>query len=287
VCDLFCWDRNMRTSIVVALVAVAALCAAESTIYDFLKGDWNIFVYKTPFAVAELPEDIESNHYTFTARNGTTSILDGVVATEDGNEQFQVRLSGPFVGEYLLVKSDDAAAEKKKDEEAAPEVGEDMGLKPTENTVEEKEEDEEDNDDAELDLQSLFKFNFVNLTEGHYVSQGAWGENGAYQAVISTGAKPSFTMTIYKIVDGKASEYTTILAKKVLPRPEPSFMQKYGMLIMMGTMLLMNFAKSPSMAGGAAPAGGDAGAAAPAAAPAAAAPASQTTRAEAINAQRL
>jgi len=266
----------MRTSIVFAVMAIAALCAAESTIYDFLKGEWDIYVYKTPFANAEMPDDIESTHYSFVPRNGTTSVLDGSVVTEEGKDHFQVRLSGPFVGEYLTVKTEEEAATKTEETEKKPateELGEDMGLKATEPTVKENEEnDDEDDEETDVDLQSVFKFNFVNVTEGHFVSQGTWGENGVYQAVISNGAKPSFTMTIYKVVDGKATEYTTVLAKKILPRPEPSFMQKYGMLIMMGTMLLMNMAKTPSMAGGAAPgegaaAGGDA---APAPAPAAA-----------------
>jgi len=265
----------MRTFVVVGLLVCAVLCAAgEPTIYDFLKGDWDIYVYKTPFATGEMPEDIESTRYTFTPRNGTTSILDGALLTEEGKENFQVRLSGSFVGEYLIVKSDEegAAAPEKKDEEV---LGEDMGLKATEPTLKEKEGDEEDaeeEEDADLDLQSVFKFNFVNVTEGHFVSQGAWGENGMYQAIISTGAKPSFTMTIYQLVDGKTAEYTTVLAKKIVSRPQPSFMQKYGMLIMMGVMMMMNMAKTPSMAGGAAaggeggeaaaPAGGDAPAAA-------------------------
>jgi len=262
----------MRSSIVLGLVAIAAVCAAESTIYEFLKGNWSIFVYKTPFANAEMPDDVESTQYTFVPRDGTTDVLDCSVAAEDGDERFQVRLSGAFVGEYFAVKGDEnVATEEKKKPAEEQELGEDMGLKATEATVEEKEEDEED-EEEELDLQSLFKFNFVNVTEGHFVSQGQWGEDGVYQAVISNGAKPSFTMTLYKVVDGKTTEFTTVLAKKILPRPEPSFMQKYGMLIMMGTMLLMNMAKTPSMAGGAAPgegaaAGGDA---APAPAPAAA-----------------
>jgi len=214
---------------------------------------------------------VDSTHYTFSARNGTTSILDGSVKTEEGEERFQVRLSSAFSGEYLIVKNEEgatgAAAEEKKPE--TEELGEDMGLKPTENKVEEKEEEEEEEEEEELDLQSIMKFNFVNLTEGHFVSQGTWGENSVYQAIISNGAKPSFTMTIYKVVDGKATEYTTVLAKKVVARPEPSFMQKYGFLIMMGTMLLMTMSKNPSMAGGAGGAEGEGAGAAPAAAPAA------------------
>ena len=184
---------------------------------------------------------------------------------DDRSNPFHVyrRLSGPFVGEYLVEKA--AAATETATEEEKPEtVGEDMGLKATEAEVKEADEDDEDD---ELDLQSVFKFNFVNLTEGHYVSQGVFGENGAYQAVISTGAKPSFTMTIYKTEDGKATEYTTVLAKKFIPRPQPTFMQKFGMPIMMGAMLLMNMAKGPmggaagAPAAGAAPAGGAAPAA--------------------------
>lgn len=50
-------------------------------------------MYKTAFAVAEMPEDVESTHYSFQARNGTTSVLDGVVLTEDGKETFQVFVS--------------------------------------------------------------------------------------------------------------------------------------------------------------------------------------------------
>jgi len=266
---------------VIALLACAALCAAgESTIYDFLKGEWDIYVYKTPFATGEMPEDIESTRYNFDARNGTTSVLDGFRVTEEGKERFQVRLSGQFVGEYLEVKSDEAAAAAPKEGEKAETkeiLGEDMGLKATEPTLEEAKEEDADEDaeeeeDEDLDLQSIFKFNFVNVTEGHFVSQGTWGENGVYQAVISTGAKPSFTMTVYKVVDGKTSEYTTVLAKKIVPRPQPTFMQKYGMLIMMGVMMMMNMAKTPSMAGGAAQ--GEGGDAAPAADAAAAAPAS-------------
>jgi len=267
----------MRTAVVIGLMLCAVLCAAgETTIYDFLKGEWDIYVYKTPFATGEMPEDIESTRYTFDPRNGTTSVLDGSVVTEDGKDRFQVRLSGPFVGEYLIAKSDEEAAPKEGEKAETKEIlGEDMGLKATEPTLEEtKEEDNEDAEEEEedLDLQSIFKFNFVNVTEGHFVSQGTWGENGVYQAVISTGAKPSFTMTVYKVVDGKTSEYTTVLAKKIVPRPQPSFMQKYGMLIMMGVMMMMNMAKTPSMAGGAA-AGGEGDGAAPAGAAPAAAPA--------------
>jgi len=260
----------MRTSVVLGLLACAVLCAAgETTIYDFLKGDWDIYVYKTPFANAEMPEDIESNRYTIEARNGTTSILDGFFMTEDGKDRFQIRTSGQFVGEYLIVKSEDGEAAPKKekaDEEKKEVLGEDMGLKATEPTVQEKEGDD-DEDEEDLDLQTKCKFNFINVTDGHFVSQGTWGEDGVYQAIISTGAKPSFTMTIYKIVDGKTEEYTTVLAKKVLPPRQPSFMQKYGMLIMMGVMMMMNMAKTPSMApaGGAGAEGGDAAAAAPAA----------------------
>jgi len=272
----------MRTSVVFGLLACAIICAAaggESTIYDFLKGDWDIYVYKTPFATSEMPEDIESTRYVFNARNGTTQILDGVRMTEEGKERFQVRVSGAFVGEYLEMKNEEVAATPEQPKKEEP-LGEDMGLKATEPTLEEKkekdekEEEEEEEEEDDIDLQSIFKFNFVNITEGHFVSQGLFGESSAYQAVISNGAKPSFTMTIYKIVDGKASEYTTVLAKKVLPKPQPSFMQKYGMLIMMGVMMMMNMAKTPSMAGGAAAggegaaAGGDGAAAAGAAAPA-------------------
>jgi len=270
----------MRSSIVFAVLAVAVLCAAESTVYDFLKGEWDIFVYKTSFANAEMPDDIESIHYSFTPRNGTTEVLDCSVMTEEEKQHYQVRLSGPFVGEYFFVKEDEeapATATATEAEKKPEELGEDMGLKATEPTVKktEEEEEEDEEEETELDLQSIFKFNFVNVTEGHFVSQGTWGENSVYQAIISNGAKPSFTMTIYKVVDGKTTEYTTVLAKKILPRPEPSFMQKYGMLIMMGTMLLMNMAKTPSMAGGAAAGGeGDNAGAAPAGGDAAPAPAS-------------
>jgi len=263
----------MRTSVVIALMACAALCAAgETTIYDFLKGEWDVYVYKTPFATGELPEDIESTRYTLDARNGTNSVLDGSFMTDDGKERFQVRVSGQFVGEYLVVKSDEAETPKEEKKEEKEVLGEDMGLKATEPTLEEKKEEDEDNaeeeEDADLDLQSIFKFNFVNVTEGHFVAQGAYGENGVYQAIISNGAKPSFTMTIYKVVDGKTTEYTTVLAKKIVPRPQPSFMQKYGMLIMMGVMMMMNMAKTPSMAAGAPGGEGGDAAAAPAAAPA-------------------
>lgn len=55
-----------------------------------VSSEWDIFVYKTAFAVAEMPEDVESTHYSFHARNGTTSVLDGIVLTEEGKENFQV-----------------------------------------------------------------------------------------------------------------------------------------------------------------------------------------------------
>lgn len=62
-------------------------------VFVFKHSEWDIFVYKTAFAVAEMPEDVESTHYSFQARNGTTSVLDGVVLTEDGKETFQVFVS--------------------------------------------------------------------------------------------------------------------------------------------------------------------------------------------------
>jgi len=264
------------------VLAAFAAKQQQHTIYDFLAGDWDIMVYKTPFANAEIPEDIVSTRYNFAVRNDTKDILNGMIVEEEGNKRFQVRLTGPFSGEYLLLKNEDVAEEEEKKEApaataAAPEdLGEDMGMKATEPTVEEKEEDEEEKEEEiELDLESVFKFHFVNLTEGIFISQGKYGEDSVYQAVISATAKPSFTMTLYKVVDGKTTEYTTVIAKKVLSPPQPSFMQKYGMLIMMGSMLLMNFFKAQPGAGAAAggAAGGEA-AAAPAGGEAAAAPAS-------------
>jgi len=272
----------MKSFIVLTVLALAVFGATtQHTIYEFLTGDWDVMVYKTPFANAEIPEDLVSTRYTFTARNGTKEeedkILDGVIVEEEGNKRFQVRLTGPYVGEYLLVKEAEEGAEEKK---PAPveDLGEDMGTKATEPTVEEKEEEEEEEqkEEEELELLSLFKFNLVNVTEGIFISQGAFGEDGAYQAVISATAKPSFTMTVYRLVDGKTAEYTTVIAKKILPRPQPTFMQKYGMLIMMGSMLLMNFFKTQNGVAGAG-AGGDAAAAGAAPAAEAAAPAASAS----------
>ena len=63
-----------------------------SHLFFFLvsNSEWDIYVYKTPFATGEMPEDIESTRYTFDPRNGTTSVLDGSIVTEEGKDHFQV-----------------------------------------------------------------------------------------------------------------------------------------------------------------------------------------------------
>ena len=92
------------TTIALGLMALAALGAAkakkEASLHDFFAGDWDIFVYKTPFATAEMPEDMESTHYTFTARNGTDSILDGIVLTEEGKEPVKMFVEGARSPKY-------------------------------------------------------------------------------------------------------------------------------------------------------------------------------------------
>ena len=203
-------------------------------------------------------------------------------------------MTGPFSGEYFVAKKGDEEAAKtekkveaKKEEvaEEAKKAVEEDALNANEGeAVAQKAEEEEEEDEGEdvAEMVSLFKFNFVNVTQTHYVAQGVFGENGAYQAVISASSAPSFSMTIYRLVDGKTAEYTTVLAKKYVPPKQPTFMQKYGMLFMMGAMMIMQMAKGPMGAANqaAAPAAGDApagdapaapaGAAAPAAAAAAA-----------------
>ena len=64
--------------------------------------EWDIYVYNTPFTTGEMPEDIESTRYTFEARNGTTSILDGSLLTEEGKDRFQVFVN--FINIFLINK---------------------------------------------------------------------------------------------------------------------------------------------------------------------------------------
>lgn len=90
----------MRASTVLSLVALVALAAAagkkkEASLYDFFKGTWDIYVYKTEMAVAEMPEDLESIPYTFVERNGTKSILDGHFMTDEGKEPIKMFVKPP------------------------------------------------------------------------------------------------------------------------------------------------------------------------------------------------
>lgn len=214
----------MKFSVVAAVAVVAVFGAAvaagagETNVYDFLAGDWDYTMYKTPLRTGDIPEALDTLHVAFAKRNGSTTVLDGRYVVDDDVHRVQVNFVDQFTGEYLVEKP--AAAAKKDD-------------------------DDENELEGEVEFEVLFKFSFVNVTAGHFVSQGAFGAHGAYQAVISAGAAPSFAMTVYELNDADAAtEYGTVLAKKVLPPRQPSFFQKYGLALMMGVMMLMNFSRA-------------------------------------------
>jgi hypothetical protein len=214
----------MKPTVVVLVISAAALlglaaAAGEVSVYEFLAGEWEYLVYKTDVRTGELPEELPTTiHYTFDKRNGSTTVLDGSYLLDDTRVEFQVHFLSAFAGEHLVPK-----------EEAAPPKPEG--------------EDTEGETAEETEFVPLFKFNFLNVSAGHYVSQGTYGEHGVYQAIISTGAAPSFTMTIMSKEAGSA-EYTTVLAKKILPPKQQTFFQKYGLALMMGAILLMNFSRA-------------------------------------------
>jgi len=206
--------RAVLLGTLVLVVAVAA--AGEASIYDFMLGEWDFTQYKTPIKTAEIPETLETVHYTFNKRNGSTTVLDGFYIQDDTRHLVQINFVDAFTGEYLV---------------------EVEGKTP-------KKEDEEVEGAEQVEFATLYKFSFVNVSAGHYVSQGVYGTHGAYQAIISTGSAPSFVFTILEADEnGAATEYITVLAKKILPPRQPTFFQKYGLVLMMGVMLLTNFAR--------------------------------------------
>ena len=181
----------------IGLVLIAlSVVSAEMTLFDFFDGSWVMVQYRTGVSSGELPETQDSMHYTFEKVNGSTTTLSGYYYKDD--ERFNLELSflGPFTGEWFTVKASPNAAEETTTEE------------------------------HESSLVSLFKFNFVNLTSGHYVAQGSYGAKGTYQMIISPNTAPSFTMAVFEYDDADAvKEYTTIFAKKYIPPKEAGFFQ--------------------------------------------------------------
>jgi len=226
-------------SLFVAVVVLATIASAglfsppkkpEITMYDFLKGEWDMVMFRSPLTSGEIPEEQESVHFSFTGRNTTKDVLDGVYATDEGRKYFQVRFMSGFLGEYLVPVA--GAVPAKAAKPAA-------NVEDENNKVEEAEEEEkvELGDDQ---FESLFKFNFQNLTALHFIAQGKYGKDATYQATVSSAQKPSFVFTVRT-----DKEIITLLATKYMPAPQPTFFQKYGMIIMMSVMMFTQMRAKP------------------------------------------
>eukprot|EP01105_Mastigella_eilhardi_P028345 TRINITY_DN9273_c0_g1_i1.p1 TRINITY_DN9273_c0_g1~~TRINITY_DN9273_c0_g1_i1.p1 ORF type:complete len:256 (+),score=70.28 TRINITY_DN9273_c0_g1_i1:71-769(+) len=101
-------------------------------------------------------------------------------------------------------------------------------------------------DDEEAVPTRLFEFSMTNLTNGYWVSLGAYGTDATYQLIVSG---PSMVMTVTKDAEVKVWSF-----KKFVDTTQRSFFQKYGMLLILGGFMIFNMMKSRTQAPAAAPA---------------------------------
>jgi hypothetical protein len=100
-----------------------------------------------------------------------------------------------------------------------------------------------DSSDAAADWHSLFAFAFVRAPNSNAVSQGVWtsgvsAKPGWYQFVVTSDR----TFILTHVVDGRLR---TVEGLKFVPPVEQSFLQRYGMMILMfGFMMVTQVMKS-------------------------------------------
>eukprot|EP00727_Mastigamoeba_balamuthi_P002554 m51a1_g12296 hypothetical protein (227) ;mRNA; f:321763-323087 len=149
----------------------------------------------------------ESLHYTLALRNGTTSIVEGsVINGDDERSLVQLEFKNDVSGEWKTAKQ--------------PET-----------------------EDAEPEWTTLFEFAFQNYSNGFYLSQGKLG-NGVYTLTVASPLHPAFVMTVASQKEG-AIETSTWIARKFVEKQSAGFFQKYGMALMMGGFVLMQWMKRP------------------------------------------
>lgn len=243
--------KEMKISYSIALIlgSLAILSSAKKPAIprhmSLLMGDWDLTVYKSPLSPKTVFDDDFTAatliHVSLKQRNDT-KILDGFYLSEDFDQKefIQVNFLDDLTGEVLLSKPSAKTLTDEEEEEIAAaadndefEGGEAPARPKAIRTAEMAE------------FFSLLKFSLSNESAGHYITQGAFGDNGSYQAVFTDKVKAAFTATVFE--EGK-DYYVTVLAKKA-DVPEPSFFQKYSTFIMMGIFLVTNlFKKNPTPA---------------------------------------
>lgn len=225
----------------------------KSVFMDFAVGKWNVDIYKTPYKTGEMAEEHETVFATL-SRFNESQIVDGSYIMNNERRYFRLSFNSENAGTFLTENVNDAAEEFGEIQTETNEIRIETPKEETAENDEEaeaaaaEEEEEEEADDvvkkvadaltdlSSLEFNDLFTFEIVNHTTAHYISQGKFGDIGTYQLVLLNGA-PFFTMNIY--VEGK-DYYISLIGKKNLPPPEPSFFQKYGMPLMMTLMMFTN-----------------------------------------------
>lgn len=96
----------------------------------------------------------------------------------------------------------------------------------------------------------VFSFDFQPFPANVFYSSGAYGLSGSmrYQFLI-TDPKGFILNIIQQDASGAVAATHVVLGRKIVPPPEPSFFQKYSMMIMIGFMLVMQFFKARAQAG--------------------------------------
>ncbi|KAH3745102.1 hypothetical protein Pelo_13510 [Pelomyxa schiedti] len=248
-------------AVLVSLFAIAfAGQPTRDTFFDFFAGEWDITTYSALLDTASdpeaKPEIVEVTHYNIQKKNGSNTILEGIFAKDDTPRLVKIEMTSSTGGVWY-----------------------------------------ESNDNIEPIFHEVFTFSFTNVSNGYWISWGTYytpQADHAYEVVgealsefaevkteiaegeaviaeekkpgkgtlacrlyVATLSHPAFTMTISK----GNNEVEVWSAKRKLDPPQKSFLQKYGMMLIMGVFMFQMF-KSRG-AGAAAPGG------APAAAPAA------------------
>lgn len=245
---------KLFAALLVLIAAVTLSHAADdkfkSVFMDFAVGKWNVDIYKTPYKTGEMPEEHETVFATL-SRFNNTELVDGSCIMNNERRYFRIAFTAENTGNFLIENVNDAAEEfgeiKTETNEIKIETPKEEGTEAEDAAAEAEDADAEEEDvvkkvaDALTDLSGLefndlFTFEITNVTSAHYIAQGKFGESATYQLILLNGA-PFFTMNVY--FEGK-DYYVSVIGKKNLPPPQPTFFQKYGMPLMMTIMMFTN-----------------------------------------------
>ncbi|KAH3763343.1 hypothetical protein Pelo_4819 [Pelomyxa schiedti] len=217
--------------VVLCLVAGTARSAQQGvkSFADYFAGDWELSV--TRYDETGSLEHLDTINVTFEKRNGSLTIIDGWFVGEESKGVVEIEFTSAMAGKWSEGKG-----QKGDNDEAAGDV----------------EDDEEAHDGIKYSsrhksaqpLTVAFEFAFSNTSNGYFFSSGPYAGTGEvqhfYQFLVASLNHPAFMFTIS---DKEGEMVKMISGKKLVGPVQKSFFQRYGIIIMMGSFILLQLIK--------------------------------------------